>query len=229
MTLRAAWSTPAGSIRVVASTRADGDFHLDGDRSGLEQRRRRLVDLPWTMLDEVHATDVLHVGAPGAHDGATGDVAITRCADAVLGVWVGDCAPVVIASDDGWIATVHAGWRGLAGGVIDAAADALDAVGAAPRRRALLGPCIHPCCYEFGADDLALVADAVGSAAVRGTTRWGTAALDVPAAVTASLAARGVAVTERLGGCTGCDDRWYSHRIRGERERHVVAVWREAS
>jgi copper oxidase (laccase) domain-containing protein len=226
---RVVWSTPAGDVCIVASTRPDGDFHLDSDPVALERRRRALVDLPWTMLDEVHGTDVVEVVSPGAADRVTGDVALSRVPGAVLGVWVGDCAPIVVGCDDGWLATIHAGWRGLAGEVVEVALGALDDRGASPRRRALLGPCIHPCCYEFGHDDLARVAAGVGAApeVVAGSTRWGSLALDVPAAVTAAFERRGVAV-ERVGGCTGCDDRWFSHRVRGERERHVVAVWREA-
>jgi hypothetical protein len=230
VTDRVVWSTPAGDVGLVVSQRSDGDFHLETDPVGLELRRRALVDLPWTMLDEVHGTDVVEIRAPGDGDRAIGDIAVSRVAGAVLGVWAGDCAPVAVVCDDGWLAAIHAGWRGLAAGVVDAALDQLDDRGASPRRRAVLGPCIHACCYEFGAEDLALVAAGVGGTAevVAGRTSRGGLALDVPAAVTAALARRGVGV-ERLGACTGCDGRWFSHRARGERERHVLAVWRVAA
>lgn len=212
---------PAVHVRV--SVRADGDFHrTEVPFDELDARRRAFVDLPWTMLDEHHGTTVVRVSEPGEHDGARGDVAITAVEGAVLGCWVGDCAPIVLVGRAAEIAVVHAGWRGLAAGVIDAAVAAF----AEPVASALLGPCIGPCCYEFGADDLDAVAAGVG-ADPRGlsvTTRSGSLALDVPAAVRSALGRHGIEV-EVLAGCTGCSFDGFSHRVRGERERHAVAVW----
>lgn len=214
-------------MSVRCSTRADGDFHLDRvDRAVLAARRRRLVDLPWTMLDEVHGTEVVTVDRPGAADRRRGDVLVTDLDDAALGVWAGDCAPVVLVHPDGPFAMVHAGWRGLAAGVLDVACDALglhgdrDAV-------ALLGPAIGPCCYEFGDDDLAAVAAAVGAhpGEVAGTTAGGGRSLDVAAAVEFALARRGV-VLDRHGACTGCGGAHFSHRVRADEGRHVVVAWR---
>jgi copper oxidase (laccase) domain-containing protein len=121
----------------------------------------------------------------------------------------------------------HAGWRGLAGGVIDVAVDALESTGT-QAAAAVLGPCIHACCYEFGAADLEQVALGVGAAPsdVAGSTSWGTRALDVPAAVTAALARRGIEI-DVAGVCTGCDPRFRSHRCRAELERHALVVWFE--
>jgi copper oxidase (laccase) domain-containing protein len=230
------WShdTDAGTVRAVVSDRRHGDLHLIAvDGHALEARRRALVDLPWTMLDEVHGTDVVEVTHAGAADRARGDVAVTDVAGAVLGVWVGDCAPVLVVAPSGRFAVAHAGWRGLLGGILDRAVDAaVDSVAgtatsaSAAGATALLGPCIGPCCYEFGAHELVRVADALDVAVddLRRTTSWGTPSLDVPAAVAAVLARRGVPL-ERLGGCTCCDDRWWSHR-RGERGRQVLAAWR---
>jgi copper oxidase (laccase) domain-containing protein len=214
------------TIHVRWSCRSDGDFHrTDVVFEELERRRRGFVDLPWTMLDEHHGTVAVEVESPGQHDGAGGDIAVTSISGAVLGCWVGDCAPIVLAADDGRLATVHAGWRGLAAGVIDAA---VTAFGGTPQW-ALLGPCIGPCCYEFGAGDLAAVAAGVGVApdAITGLTRWATPALDVPAAVAAACGRSRISRFEVVGGCTGCGDDVFSHRARGERQRHVVAAWRQ--
>jgi copper oxidase (laccase) domain-containing protein len=231
------WShaTAAGTVHAVVSDRRHGDLHLIAvDGHDLEARRRALVDLPWTMLDEVHGTDVVEITRPGEQDRARGDVAVTSVDGAVLGVWVGDCAPIVVVAPTGRFAVAHAGWRGILGGVLDTAVDVVlgradgtasgDATGAGPV--AALGPCIGPCCYEFGAGEMARVADAldVPLARLRRTTSWGTPSLDVPAAVEAVLARRGVPLA-RLGGCTGCDGRWWSHR-RGDRGRQVLAAWR---
>jgi copper oxidase (laccase) domain-containing protein len=213
-------------VRVRCSTRRDGDFHrLDVPFDELDRRRGAFVGLPWTMLDEHHGTTIVRVDGPGAGDGALGDVAITSADDAVLGCWVGDCAPVVLVGAHREFAVVHAGWRGLAAGVIDAACAAFDE----PVAEALIGPAIGPCCYEFGADDLIAVGRGVRAApeTITGRTRAGELALDVPGAVRAACRWNGIALTE-LASCTGCTYDGFSHRVRGDRERHVVAVWRQA-
>jgi copper oxidase (laccase) domain-containing protein len=223
-------ATTTGRVRVLASTRDDGDFNLDVvPPAVLEARRRALVDLPWTLLDERHGIDVVHVARPGGGDREVGDVAVTALAGTVVGAWVGDCAPVALVSSDGVIAAVHAGWRGLAAGVLDVAVDAVERV-AGGTISAYLGPAIGACCYEFGEPDLARVAAGVGGdrSSVASTTRWGTVALDVPRAVAQALARRGVELTA-ASSCTGCDPSYYSHRARGERGRHVLAVWKEAA
>lgn len=212
-----------GAVHVRCSTVVDGDFHPTRVSPGeLEVRRRHLVDLPWTMLAQHHGVTVVEVDVPGAGDGAAGDVAVTSVHGAVLGCWVADCAPVVIVGDSGRIAAAHAGWRGLAGGVLDVAANAVGE----PLATVVLGPTIGPCCYEFGAADLRRVAAGLGvsPATVTSATTSGAVALDIPAAIS-GFAERHGARLEVLGGCTGCTYPGYSHRVRGETSRHVVAVW----
>ena len=176
------------------------------------------------MLDEHHGVTACEVTRPGEHDGAPGDVLCTEVSDAVLGCWVGDCAPVVLIGAGRRIAVAHAGWRGLAAGVLDVAATSL----AEPVDRVLLGPAIGPCCYEFGADELRRVAEGTGASIdlVAGCTTSGTLALDVAAAVRSFAERHGVAL-DVLGGCTGCTYPGFSHRARRDPQRHVVAVWQE--
>ena len=206
------------------STRSDGDFHRDHvDPVELERTRRRFVDLPWTLPDEIHGAQVVVVTSPGEHDGVRADALVTATTDAVLGIWVGDCAPVALLGDTGVIGAVHAGWRGLGGGTIEAAVTAMRMLGAGGIR-AVLGPCIHPCCYEFGPDDLERFTARHGEA-VHGFTRTGRSALDVPAVVSAICAGLEIPL-DRFGGCTGCSSqRYFSHRVRGELGRQVMAVW----
>lgn len=210
-------------VRTIASTVADGDFRPTGQSAAeLERRRRALVDRPWTMLDQHHGVIVVEVVEPGGGDGQPGDVVVTGCHEAVLGCWVGDCAPVVMIGARRH-AVAHAGWRGLAAGVLDVTAEAL----AEPIVAAVLGPTIGPCCYEFGASELSCVADgtSLDPASIRATTSWGTPALDIPAVVHGWLAGRGVAAFT-LGSCPGCSYPGFSHRVRSERARHVLAAWR---
>ncbi|MDJ0767554.1 MAG: laccase domain-containing protein, partial [Ilumatobacter sp.] len=123
-------------------------------------------------------------------------------------------------------AVVHAGWRGLAAGVVDAAFAAFRG----PVEWAVLGPSIGACCYEFGAADLELVARGVHAdpAGIAGVTALGTPALDVARAVGAACGHHGVEI-EAVGGCTGCTFDGFSHRTRGELGRHVVVAWRAAA
>lgn len=211
-------------MRIRCSERSDGDFHLDEvDACELEQRRRRFVDLPWSQPREVHGAQVAVVTRPGEHDRADVDALITALPDVVIGIWTGDCAPVAIDGGE-VIGGAHAGWRGLLGGVLQATVATMRSIGGRPRR-AVLGPCIHPCCYEFGPEDLGRLVDRYGPT-VRSRTRNGRPALDLRAAARAALGAVGVSLEDR-SVCTGCTaDRHFSHRARGERQRQVMAIWR---
>jgi polyphenol oxidase len=126
---------------------------------------------------------------------------------------------------NGTLVAAHAGWRGLAAGVIDVAVAELAARGD-PAAAAVLGPSIHAECYEFGSDELDAVAAGVGATTdqIAGSTRAGGQALDVPGAVAAALGRHGVTL-DAVGPCTACDERWFSHRARHEDGRHAVVAW----
>ena len=220
---------PGRRLVAIASDRADGDVHpMRVDAETLRARQTAVSGRAWVMLDEVHGTAVYRAAIRDASAGdavaGVGDVLVGRPGTAIA-VWVADCAPVVLFDRDGSAVACHAGWRGLAAGVIAVAVGQL----AAPCAAAVLGPCIHPCCYEFGATELAEVAAGLGVDvdAISGRTSAGALALDVPAAVAVALGHHGIAL-DVTGGCTGCDDRWYSHR-RGDPERQAVIAWSEAA
>ena len=189
------------------------------------------------MVDEVHGTGIVDVdgllddGGSGPMPAllATGDVLVTRVPGRQLGVWVGDCAAVAVLGDGGTLLAIHAGWAGLAAGIIDVALDHLAERGERPLD-AVRGPVIGPCCYEFGAADLECVAAGVGASVgeIAAATRDGRVALDVAAAVRRALHRRGVSPHE-IHGCTGCvAERWYSHRARGDLGRHALVSWSAA-
>jgi YfiH family protein len=215
-----------GPARVRFTTRTDGD--LNADRSPpaeLAGRWAAVAGHPVTWLDEVHGTDVVVVTRSGEHAGAVADAAVTAVPGVALGIWVGDCAPVALASQRGIIGAAHAGWRGLAAGVLSTTVAAMRAAGAVDIE-ALVGPCIHPECYEFGDAELDVLTALLGPA-VRASTAWGTPAFDLPAAVTAALEALDVRA-DRIDACTACDaDRFFSHRARGDEGRHGMVVWTE--
>ena len=170
----------------------------------------------------MHGARVVTVMQPGEHVGEEADAAVTAVPGAVLAVQVADCAPVALVAD-GVLGVAHAGWRGLAAGVLPATVDAMRSLGAG-HISATIGPCIRPGCYEFGAADLDAVAATLGEH-VRGRTSSGAPALDVPAAVRASLAAAGVDDVTDVGTCTACSPDHWSHRSAGDPERQAVVAW----
>lgn len=221
------YKNPHNGVNVVVSRRHDGDMHPGHVPSSVLERRRQAV-LPgrWTQLAQCHSADVVEVNTPGEHDGASGDVATTAAPSAVLGIWTGDCAPIVLATADGSrLVAAHAGWRGLVRGVLR---EAVRALGDTRDATVVFGPMIGACCYEFNVDERDVVADALGvsTATISGFTTWGTPALDMDAAVRAGLAACGVNTDAAisLGGCTGCCPELFSHRVRRDLERFVTAA-----
>jgi copper oxidase (laccase) domain-containing protein len=141
---------------------------------------------------------------------------------------------VILVTEAGTIVAIHAGWRGLAAGVIDVGVGALvDSTSGSTSDStsvvaAVLGPTIRPCCYEFGWSDLLAVADGTGlePAAIAAVSGTGRSALDVPATIGAAMARSDIEV-ESTAPCTCCSGQFFSHR-RGDLGRHAVVAWIDA-
>ena len=191
----------------------------------VEARRRAVKDAPWTWLRQVHGDAVVTVTTPGGGAGSQADASVTREANAVLAVLTADCAPVALVSPEGVVGAVHAGWRGLAAGVLERTVEAARRAGAT-ELRAVLGPCIHPECYEFGASDLDVVAARLGNG-VRAVTAAGEPALDVPVAVAAALKDAGVTELVDVDVCTACNDDYFSWRAGKDLARQAMVLWRD--
>jgi YfiH family protein len=197
---------------------------MAGAGSRVEARRRAVVDLPWTVLRQVHGARVVTVDRPGAASGEPADGAVTAARGAALAVLTADCAPVALASPEGCLGVAHAGWRGLRAGVVEATVQALRRMGAT-RVEAVIGPCIHPCCYPFGEDDLAAVESRLGQP-VRSVDRQGRPALDLVAGVRAALHSAGASLVGEAADCTGCQDGLWSWRTGATARRQATVVWR---
>ncbi|MDQ6928415.1 MAG: polyphenol oxidase family protein, partial [Actinomycetota bacterium] len=209
--------------------RGDGDMGHGGvyahDVSAeVAARRSKIVDLPWTWLRQVHGSEVVQVGYPGANAGARADAAVTSLAGCPLAVLTADCAPVALASQEGVMSAVHAGWSGVVAGVVARAVAEMRAVGAGVVS-AVIGPTIHGECYEFGDADLLRVEALLGPG-VRSRTREGAPALDLPAAVHLALRQAAVDSVVTVGGCTSCDSNLFSWRARRDKQRQAMVVWR---
>ncbi|MEO8692272.1 MAG: polyphenol oxidase family protein [Acidimicrobiales bacterium] len=222
MLLRSVALGDGSVVHAAFSRRLDGDFADGAAPPGVGPA------VAHTWLRQPHGAAVVTVDAPGARCGASADAAVTACAGMPLTIRTADCAPIAIFSSNGVIGAVHAGWHGVVAGVIEACVNTMRERGARDLR-AILGPCIHAECYEFGRDDLVRVVDVVGDGAI-GVTRGGAIALDLPAAVASALQRAEVKLSDRIDECTACHPLdYYSHRARAERERHVMVLWRDSA
>jgi hypothetical protein len=212
----------AGGIRVRSTGYGQGD--LGGDGPEVERRRRAVVELPWSVLEQVHGARVLLVERPGAGSGEAADAAVTTSGGAALAVLTADCAPVALASPEKILGIVHAGWRGLRAGVLESAVQAMRRLGAT-RVEAVIGPCIHPCCYAFGTAELDQLEGRYGPS-VRASDRDGKPALDLPAGVRAALHTSGVELAGDADVCTSCSDSHWSWRRAATDRRQATVAWR---
>lgn len=214
-----------GLVQVRWSDQSDGSFALDEPATSLDDRRGRLLGgdghRRWVGLRQVHGADVFEPTQDlSAYPHA--DAAVTFDSAFGISVLTADCAPVVLVGSTG-VAVVHAGWKGAAGGVIEAAADRLRSEGAEPVAT-LLGPCIQPAAYEFGANDLQPIVAEFGPEVV-GQTRQGTDALDLTRVVQIGCERAGWPIPTRPE-CTS-QPTYFSHRTRGDKGRQVTVAWIE--
>ena len=177
------------------------------------------------QLHQVHGSAVHVVGVEESTRLQTGDALVSADPTACLVVLTADCASIALGSPEGVYAAVHAGWRGLAAGVIESAATAMRAEGAS-EVVGTLGPCIHAECYAFSEPELGSVVERYGDQ-VRGVTSRGGPALDVPATVRAAFIGAGITAAPGVDACTACDGKYFSHRARGDIGRQALIVWRD--
>jgi len=177
---------------------------------------------PVTFPNQVHGTAVLV--AESGDPAEPADAVVTAVPGTAVGVLVADCVPVLLADAEAGVAgAAHAGRKGFVAGVLEAALEAMEKLGA--RRsaiRAAVGPAAGACCYEVPA---AMRAD-VGAVrpAAPATTLWGTPSLDLPGGCVALLREAGVAAVATVGGCTIEDEDTYSYRRNGVTGRFAGVV-----
>jgi hypothetical protein len=209
--IRPDWPAPA-RVRALVTTRGEAEPTLPA---------------PPAWLRQVHGTRV--VDAAAAAGGPQADASVARRPDVVCAVTAADCLPVLFADDAGEVVgAAHAGWRGLAAGVIEATLDEIRVPG--ERLLAWLGPAIGPAHYEVGAEvrDAFLARDA-GAAPAFVPNRPDHWLLDLYAVARQRLGARGVTRVYGGGYCTYSDPaRFPSWRRDRTRERIAAFVWLES-
>ena len=202
---------PPGFRGVAFSDARDGDLrHDDAARRSMASR----LDLPdgWATVDQVHCGVVVEAEGPGSQGAA--DAIYTGLSALPVAVFTADCLAVALEADRG-VGIAHAGWRGVAAGVVENLRTAMEAVGWTVLKGAI-GPGIGPCCFEVGPEVAAQFP------ANTSTTTWGTVSVDLPAAIATRLP--GVDVWQ-AGECTRCNDAFFSHRRNTTAARMAGIVW----
>ncbi|MGH2724435.1 MAG: polyphenol oxidase family protein [Actinomycetota bacterium] len=207
-------------------------FHTGDDPSRVRQNRELVAaDLgtgPFATARQVHGARSAGVGRAHAGAGfsdpgtaiAGADVLVVTRRGIPVAVLVADCVPLLLAGSRGTVVAVHAGWRGLAAGVLDRALAA-----AGDGLTAAIGPAVGPCHYEVGEEVVAAVDAGTGGRAR--ASRRGRPSLDLPGTVAAVLRDAGVRRVDRAGVCTACEEgRFFSHRRDGRTGRQAMVAMR---
>ncbi len=256
--IRPAWPAPP-AVRALAPTRVGGvsaapyaphnlGDHVQDDPLAVRDNRQRLhreLNLPSApvWLRQVHGTAVADLSGrrPADTSVPTADAALGTflgaASSAVCVVLTADCLPVLFCNRAGThVAAAHAGWRGLADGVLEATVSALAARGApAHTLLAWLGPAIGPAHYEVGGEvrDAFMRSDPEALSAFR-AVRPGHWLLDLYTVARQRLQRAGVPQVSGGGLCTFSDAaRFHSHRRDGGGHRHTgrqaTLIWIERS
>lgn len=252
--IEATWPAPEG-IRALTTTRIGGvsvgDYasmnlatHVGDDPAAVAANRQKLMDdlaLPsmpiW--MNQVHGTDVADESVLCRADAITADAAYSDQPDRVLAVMTADCLPVALVSHDGSeFALVHAGWRGLAGGVLERTIERFRAP--TDQIMAWLGPAIGPEHFEVGTDVRdafveAFAGDAVAFRSVPEAGQDGDEKFLANLYTLARARLRRMGLTRFYGGdrCTYAQaDLFYSHRRASQQGaatgRMATLIWHES-
>ena len=202
-------------------------------------RVHRAIGRPSWLLRQVHGIEVCDLDRldPAAPGRPQADACVTTRTDRACEIQVADCLPVLFADRRGRaVAAAHAGWRGLAGGVLEATLAAVVARAgcAADEVECWLGPCIGPTRFEVGDDVVAAFGGpgaAGGRAFVPVAAHPGKWLADLPALARARLAGQGVTSAgghdpHDPGWCTRSrPDRWFSYRHAPRTGRMAALIW----
>jgi YfiH family protein len=213
--------------KMLAAVGVDHGFGLRGSIEPAGLRRPK----------QVHGTCVTSAEKCQAPSAPEADVVVSEQANVKIAVVTADCVPILFASESGRaVVAAHAGWRGMAGGVIDAAIHALrDLIGESEKIIAAIGPHIGPCCFEVDEPVLEAMAKRFSRALPEASTktRPGHAKLDLAQLARDGLIRAGVdrdQIGSQAVACTACDPaRFHSYRRDGEKAGrlfHFIAAVR---
>ena len=245
--LRPDWPAPEG-IQAVFTLRGGGvsvgscaslnvAAHVADDPGAVAENRRRIAaafDLPTepAWLTQVHGNRVIRLAAGTAPGTVAADAAVTRVSGAVCVIQVADCLPVLFAARDGSVVgAAHAGWRGLAAGVLE---NTVAAMGVPPAQLlAWIGPGIGQANFEVGPEVRAALVGAAGDgvageAAAAAFVRNARGRWQCDLAMLARQRLTGLGLTAVHGGlwCTFAGaDKFFSHRRDQRSGRMAALIW----
>jgi polyphenol oxidase len=195
-----------------------------GNRSALRQSLNLPAEPRW--LKQVHGTVAAELGPLPTADEPEADAAVSRVPGTVLAILTADCLPVLVCADDGTaIGAAHAGWRGLAAGVLEETIEQMQRH--ASDLMVWIGPCIGAASYEVGEDVYKAFnhPKAAGEGAFV-ATRPGHWLCDLALLARQRLQAAGVTRIYGGGFDTRTDARFYSYRREGARSgRFASLIW----
>lgn len=231
--VRAAFTLRTGGVSVAPYDSLNLGARIGDSVEAVAENRRRVREklrLPAepVWLEQVHGVGVVDLGASTAYVPPVGDASVARAAGRVCAIRVADCMPVLFAARDGSaVGAAHAGWRGLAGGVLEAT---IGRVGVpASQLIAWMGPAIGPQNFEVG-DDVrtAFMKTDVDTASAFVPNSRGRWQCDLYALARRRLTALGVFGIYGGGWCTFAEaTRFYSYRRDGRCGRMAALIWIE--
>lgn len=193
---------------VVFTGRAQGDVREAAGLTAVEV----IAGRPLARGTQVHGA-VVRTVASATPELEEADGQATARDDVAVMVQVADCLPVALVGDAG-VAMLHAGWRGLAAGVLERGVGAIRDLGVRGPLTAVIGPGAHGCCYEVGDE-------------VRAALGETSATVDLPTVAARRLSAAGVERIDDAGVCTICHHEYFSHRREGDAAgRQAGVAWR---
>ena len=224
--VRACVTTRDGGVSVAPFQTFNLARHVGDDPLAVEHNRsylRQQLACEPTWLTQVHGVAVVEASPDSVHEADASWSAQPGIAACVM---TADCLPVLFCDRAGTrVAAAHAGWRGLANGVLEATLDTL----AVPAAEVLvwLGPAIGPQAFEVGPEVRAACVAEHSEAAVafRPSERAGHYLADIYQLARVRLAARGVTAVYGGGLCTVSDPRFYSYRRAANTGRFASLIW----
>lgn len=206
-----AFSTRLGGVSSGPFASLNLGRMTDDDPDNVDENRRRLcaefdADVERLALNRQQHSATIHRARAGQR-GQPGDGLWTDEPGVPMLKLTADCVPIAVARQNGApaLALLHAGWRGLLEGIVEAG---VAAVGGGAS--AAIGPAIGPCCYEVGPEVATPFAERFGDDVLRGTH------LDLWSAADRALRVAGCASVERVDLCTACNPNlFFSHRRDG--------------
>lgn len=224
--VKACVTTRAGGVSVAPFDSLNLGTHVGDDPVAVKKNRQRLLSqlgCKPAWLQQVHGIDVLEA-APETL--AEADASWTATPGIPCSVMTADCLPALFCDRNGGrVAAAHAGWRGLAAGVLEAT---LDALAVAPEDTLVwLGPAIGPQAFEVGAEvrEAFVSQHAQAAQAFGASLNPGRYMADIYELARIRLAARGVAAVYGGGFCTYSDPRFYSYRRAARTGRFASLIW----